>query len=162
VWYSIDEVVHEAIAQVDAPDVEFALSIDAGLPLLQGDPAQLERAFANVLENAARYCENRPVAVRARAVRDRVRILIVDQGPGIAPPDQERIFLPFYRAPDARAHASGSGLGLAITRGFLDLNGGRIRVESVPGQGTSFVIEFDVAGAREDAVAAMPGHPAAA
>ncbi|HEX4563123.1 MAG TPA: ATP-binding protein [Solirubrobacteraceae bacterium] len=162
VWYSIDEVLHEAIAQIDAPDVEFALSIDEELPLLQGDPAQLERAFANVLENAARYCDRRPVSVRARAVRDRVRILIVDQGPGIAPAEQERIFLPFYRAAEGGPHASGSGLGLAITRGFLDLNGGRIRVESVPGQGTTFVVEFAATGQFEAAVAAMPWRPAAA
>jgi two-component system sensor histidine kinase KdpD len=95
-------------------------------------------------------------------VRERVRILIVDQGPGVPPAEQERIFLPFYRAGEGRPHASGSGLGLAITRGFLDLNGGRIRVESVPGQGTTFVVEFAVTGQFEAAVAAMPWRPAAA
>ena len=161
VWYSIDEVLHEAIAQIEAPEVEFALSIDRELPLLQGDPAQLERAFANVLENAARYCDRQPVTVRAREVRGRIRILIVDQGPGIAAADHERIFLPFYRSGERPSHNSGSGLGLAITRGFLDLNGGRIRVESVPGQGTTFVVEFTIGARPPDAVAAVPGHPAA-
>ena len=69
-------------------------------------------------------------------------MLIVDQGPGIPDSEHERIFLPFYRAPGATANPTGSGLGLAITRGFLELNGGRISVESLPGQGTSFVVEF--------------------
>jgi two-component system sensor histidine kinase KdpD len=112
------------------------------MPLLQGDPGQLERAFVNVLENAARYSRGKPVSVRARVVRPRIRVLVVDQGPGIARGEQERIFLPFYRSPAQEEPGVGSGLGLAITRGFLELNGGRITVESVVGQGTSFVVEF--------------------
>jgi two-component system, OmpR family, sensor histidine kinase KdpD len=162
VWYSIDEVLHEALEQVDARDVDFTVSIDAELPLLRGDPAQLERAFANVLENAARYCDARPVSVRARLVRERIRILIVDQGPGIPRGEQERIFLPFYRASDGGTHPSGSGLGLAITRGFLELNGGRIRVESVQGQGSSFIVEFAMPEQHARVVGGSPGQPAAA
>jgi two-component system sensor histidine kinase KdpD len=112
------------------------------MPLLNGDPGQLERAFVNVLENAARHSAGKPVSVRARAVGQRIRVLIVDQGPGIPRKQQEHIFLPFYRAPGTERQGSGSGLGLAITKGFLELNGGKITVESVPGQGTSFVVEF--------------------
>jgi two-component system sensor histidine kinase KdpD len=145
VWYSIDEVLQEAIEQVDGELTVFRLSADADMPLLRGDPGQLERAFANVLENAARYSGDKPVSVRARAVRDQIRVRIVDQGPGIPRSEQERIFLPFYRAPGAAANDRGSGLGLAITKGFVELNGGRITVESVPGQGTSFVVEFPLA-----------------
>jgi two-component system sensor histidine kinase KdpD len=110
-----------------------------------------------VLENAVRYSNERPVSVRARVVRERIRVLIVDQGPGIAPSEQERIFLPFYRAHGMPAPDSGSGLGLAITRGFIELNGGRITVESVPGQGTSFVIEFPVVEQPATAVVAGGG-----
>jgi two-component system, OmpR family, sensor histidine kinase KdpD len=142
IWYSIDEVLQEAIEQIDGERDRFKLSVERGMPLLQGDPAQLERAFANVLENAARYSGEKPVSVRARTVRNRIRVLIVDQGPGIPQGERERIFLPFYRAPGSPSDHAGSGLGLAITRGFLELNGGRIGVESPPGQGTSFVVEF--------------------
>jgi two-component system sensor histidine kinase KdpD len=98
----------------------------------------------NVLENAARYCAGKPVSVRGRTVRGRIRVLVVDQGPGIPQAEQERIFLPFYRAPGGPSEHRGSGLGLAITRGFVELNGGRIGVESRPGQGTSFAVEFPV------------------
>src|SRR5439155_7495040 len=83
VWYSLDEVLHEAIEQSGAQAGEFKLSLDPELPLLRGDPAQLERAFANVLENAVRYSAGEQVSVRARAVGPRVRVLIVDHGPGI-------------------------------------------------------------------------------
>ncbi len=145
IWYSIDEVLQEAVEQMSGQSqVTFKLAVEPGMPLLQGDPAQLERAFANILENAVRYAGEKPVTVRARAVRDRIRVLIADQGPGIAKAEQERIFLPFYRAAADEPGHSGSGLGLAITKGFLELNGGRIAVESALGQGTSFAVEFDV------------------
>jgi two-component system, OmpR family, sensor histidine kinase KdpD len=145
VWYSIDEVLTEAVEQLRARDVEFKLSVEAGMPLLQGDPAQLERAFANLLENAARYSDRKPVSIRARVIRERIRVLISDQGPGIPASEHERIFLPFYRVPGSSVHDSSSGLGLAITRGFLELNGGRVRVESTPPAGTTFVVEFPLA-----------------
>ena len=155
VWYSIDEVLAEAVEQLSAGDVVFKLSVEEGLPLLQGDPAQLERAFANVLENAARHSDGKPVSVRARVIRERIRVLISDQGPGIPASEHERIFLPFYRVPGSSAHDSSSGLGLAITRGFLELNGGRVRVESTPPAGTTFVVEFPLPE-RELAPAAAP------
>jgi two-component system sensor histidine kinase KdpD len=158
IWYSIDEVLQEAIEQVGGETPDFKLSVEPDMPLLQGDPGQLERAFANVLENAARYSGEKPVTVRARAVRDRIRILVADQGPGIPRSEQERIFLPFYRSSEAPERHPGSGLGLAITRGFLELNGGRISVESVQGRGTSFVVEFPL----EDRQGARVAAPATA
>ena len=159
-WYALDEVVHEAIEQCGAPPGAFKLSIDSQLPLLRGDPAQLERAFANVLENAVRYSAGKPVSVRARAVGPRVRVLIADQGPGIAERERERIFLPFYRTQqDGAAHA-GSGLGLAISKGFLELNAARIAVESYGGRGTTFVVELPLPDERPAAVR-VPAGPAA-
>jgi two-component system sensor histidine kinase KdpD len=158
IWYSMDEVLEEAIEQVRDHSVTFSLSVERDMPLLRGDPGQLERAFVNVLENAARYCRDKPVSVRARSVRGRIRVLVVDQGPGIPRGEQERIFLPFYRAPGATSEHRGSGLGLAITKGFLELNGGRISVESLPGQGTSFVVEFPV-GEQSAAPAVVAAPP---
>ncbi|HEY3758429.1 MAG TPA: ATP-binding protein [Solirubrobacteraceae bacterium] len=143
-WCSIDEVLHEAIEQAGDSDV-FRLSVERNLPLLRGDAAQLERAFANVLENAARYSASKPVSVRARAVGERIRVRVVDQGPGIQANELERVFLPFYRSADGPQGHLGSGLGLAIAKGFVEVNGGRISVESALGQGTSFVMEFPLA-----------------
>ena len=142
---SIEDVLHEAVEQIQAPAGAFSVSIDRNLPPIEGDPAQLERAFVNVIENAARYSAGKPVSVRARVVGERLRVRIVDQGPGIEAAERERVFLPFYRShPPTGADPAhhGSGLGLAIARGFVEVNGGRIDVESHPGQGTSFVIEF--------------------
>jgi two-component system, OmpR family, sensor histidine kinase KdpD len=164
-WCSIEEVLREAVEQTGAPQVEFAISIERDLPPLHGDPAQLERAFVNVLENAVRFCAGKPVSVRARAVGERLRVRIVDQGPGIGAEERERVFEPFYRGADGGRLHHGSGLGLAIARGFVEVNGGRIGVESAPGQGTSFVVEFPLAGAPRvddapDADAASGEHSA--
>jgi len=70
-------------------------------------------------------------------------IRVVDQGRGIPSSERERIFEAFERGSSADER-SGTGLGLAIARGFIEVNGGQITVESVPGQGTSFVITFPV------------------
>jgi two-component system, OmpR family, sensor histidine kinase KdpD len=137
-WISIDEVVAGAVDESPVGG-RFELSIDPELPLVRADAAQLERAIANLLENAARYSGELPVSVRARAVGPRLLIRVVDRGPGIPSAELERIFEPFYRVPGDAGHR-GSGLGLAIARGFVEANGGRVWAESLPGQGTSFVI----------------------
>ncbi|HEY2054147.1 MAG TPA: ATP-binding protein [Solirubrobacterales bacterium] len=117
------------------------LSLDQDLPPLRADPTQLERAFANLLENAVVHGDGQPVLVRSRLVGPRLVVRVVDRGPGIPENLRERIFEPFYRAPGA-ASGGGSGLGLAIARGFIEANGGEVEVESLPGQGSSFVVTF--------------------
>ena len=109
-------------------------ALDEDLPPLSADPAQLERAFANLLENGVVHGGGEQVLVRSRLVGPRLVVRVVDRGPGIPEAERERIFEPFYRAPSA-AGRHGSGLGLAIARGFIEANGGEIEVESLPGQG---------------------------
>jgi two-component system sensor histidine kinase KdpD len=142
-WCSVEEVLQVAIDDLALPAGTFSLAIDPELPLIRADAAQLERAFANLLENAARYSGPHPVSVRARAVGHRIIVRIVDRGPGVPAAEKARIFEPFYRAPGAaNGHHGGSGLGLAIVRGFVEANGGRVWVESLPGQGSTFVVEL--------------------
>jgi len=74
-------------------------------------------------------------------------VRVVDRGPGIPSAEQAHIFEPFYRGAGAGGRAQGSGLGLAIVRGFVAANGGTVRVESLPGQGSSFVVELPLAPA---------------
>jgi two-component system sensor histidine kinase KdpD len=85
------------------------------------------------------------VAVQIRCSGARVLVRVVDRGPGIEPSERERIFEPFYRGPLAGGEPwTGSGLGLAIAKGFIEANGGSISVDSLPGQGTSFVVSLPV------------------
>jgi len=120
------------------------LALDTDLPALSADPTQLERAFANLLDNAVIHGEGEPVLVRSRLVGPRLVVRIVDRGPGIPEGERERIFEPFYRS--GAGSGNGSGLGLAIARGFIEANGGEVEVESLPGQGSSFVVSFASTG----------------
>jgi two-component system, OmpR family, sensor histidine kinase KdpD len=137
-WCSVEEILREAATSTGLPPGRLKLTVDRDLPLILADAGQLERAFANLLENAARYSGDQPISVRARVSGGRLLVRVVDRGPGISPADQERIFEPFFRGGEGRD--AGSGLGLAIVKGFVEANGGQVRVESLPGQGSSFVV----------------------
>jgi two-component system, OmpR family, sensor histidine kinase KdpD len=150
-WCSLEELVGVAAASAGGPPGTFHVDIAQDLPLLRVDAVQLERALANVLENAARYCGEEPVTIRGRANGAKVLLRISDRGPGVPRDDLERIFEPFYRL---HGGEKGSGLGLAIARGFLEANGGRIRAESRRGEGTTFVIQLSAP------VDARSGEPA--
>ena len=144
---SIEEVIRAALDELGGGDGEWALSLDRELPLVLADPTQLERAIVNVLENARRHSGGHPVSVRARAVQGigasgKLIVRVVDRGPGIPPAQLERVFEPFYRAGSVSGGHRGSGLGLAIARGFTQANGGKLHVESLPGQGATFVFEL--------------------
>jgi two-component system sensor histidine kinase KdpD len=145
-WCSLEEVIRAAVEDAGAPE-RVRLAIAPDLPLVRADAGQLRRAFANLIENALRFGDHEPVSVRARVSGGRILMRVVDQGPGISVAEQERIFAPFYRGPGAAGQ--GSGLGLAIVRGLLEANGGQVRVESLPGQGTSFVVELPLPAAVE-------------
>lgn len=138
---ALDEVLRAAIEGVDAGAL-VKLSVESDLPLIQADPAQLERAFANLIQNAVRHSAGKEVSVRGRVVNGRMMVRVVNRGPGIEAALQERIFEPFYRAPTQNGDHRGSGLGLAIARGFIEANHGRVWAESLPGQGTTFVVEL--------------------
>jgi two-component system, OmpR family, sensor histidine kinase KdpD len=141
-WTAVDEVLQAAIDELGLPDGTFQLAIGRELPPVRADAAQLERAFANLLENASRHSAGHPVSVRARDVGGRILVRVVDRGPGVPPAQRERVFEPFYRSGTEQTGHRGSGLGLAIVRGFVEANGGRVWVESLPGQPTSFVVEL--------------------
>jgi two-component system sensor histidine kinase KdpD len=178
-WLSVEEILGMALEDIapppssnhstppssssssQSPQEEFHVTIDRDLPLVRADSTQLERAFVNVLENARRHSGGHPVSVRARVVRtmagegDRLIVRVVDRGPGIPPAQLERVFEPFYSAGTARGGRRGSGLGLAIARGFLEANGGSLHVESLPGQGATFVFELPLERGSPEAAAAV-------
>jgi two-component system sensor histidine kinase KdpD len=146
-WVSVEDLVAAASEGLRSPGRPVRLVVDAGVPEFRADAAQLERALANLLENALRYAGDSPVSVHARRTGDRVVISVIDQGPGIEATELQRIFEPFYRGRNsASAPWTGSGLGLAIAKGFIEANGGTITVDSLPGQGTSFVISLPIEG----------------
>jgi two-component system sensor histidine kinase KdpD len=134
------EVLDAAREATVRPEV-VRLELDRDLPLVEADAAQLERAFANLLENAVRHGGGRPVLVKSRIVGDKITVRVVDQGSGIPQSEWKRIFEPFQHG-ETNGAGGGAGLGLAIAKGFVEANGGEIAVDSVPGQGSSFVVSM--------------------
>jgi K+-sensing histidine kinase KdpD len=141
----LGEVLEAARESLTASREEIRLSADPEAPAIVADPVQLERAFANLFENGLRHGGGKPVLVRSRESGGRLVVRIIDQGTGIPEHERERIFEPFYRREDS---GQGFGLGLAIARGFVEASGGEIGVESVPGQGSTFVVSFRPTEAR--------------
>ena len=131
------DAAREATAQPELVRV----AVDRDLPMIEADAAQLERAFANLLENAIRHGGARPVLVKSSLLGGKIMLRVVDQGPGIPESEWRRIFEPFQRA-DPNGGQGGTGLGLAIAKGFVEANGGAIAVESLPGQGSSFIVSM--------------------
>jgi signal transduction histidine kinase len=108
------------------------------------DPALLRLALMNLTQNAIRYSPaGKPIKLRACAEKDKVVVEVADEGPGIAPEHQRKIFDRFYRVDKARSRAEGGvGLGLAIVKWSVERMGGAVELDSQPGRGSAFRIRL--------------------
>jgi signal transduction histidine kinase len=121
-----------------------SISLHAEQPVVgQWDEFRIEQVVINLLTNALRYGEGKPVKVRMTALPQGVRIDVQDQGCGISEADQKRIFGQFERAVGRESDKTGGlGLGLYITHHLVQAHGGSISVESQPGQGSVFAVQL--------------------
>ncbi|MFF7886855.1 ATP-binding protein [Streptomyces sp. NPDC020794] len=134
----LDEVVPMALGGV--PEGSAELDVPETLPMVAVDPGLLERAVANLVENAVKYSPaDEPVLVSASAMANRVEVRVVDRGPGVPDEAKDRIFAPFQRYGDA-PRGAGVGLGLAVARGFAEAMGGTLNAEDTPGGGLTMVL----------------------
>jgi signal transduction histidine kinase len=114
--------------------------VRAGAPVTgMWDRTRLDQVVTHLLDNAVKYGAGKPVDVIVEGEGDEARLTVQDQGIGIAPESQARIFQRFERAVSER-HYGGFGLGLWIVGQIVDAHDGRIQVESRPGAGTTFII----------------------
>lgn len=126
-----------------ANDRVISLESPSDLPLVSADPALLDVALVNVLENALRYAPESTIEVRGRRSGPTVRIEVVDHGPGVDASDHDRMFEEFVRI-DPRAASPGTGIGLTIARAFVEAQQGEIAIEETAGGGTTVVIALPV------------------
>ncbi len=125
-----------------APKHDLTLDFSADFPDITGDPQRLEQVLDNLVSNAIKYSPSGgEVRISGGASPAEVTLSVSDEGVGVPLEEQERIFERFYRleSPETRA-VSGTGLGLYLTRTIVKAHGGRIWVESVPGQGSTFYV----------------------
>jgi two-component system sensor histidine kinase KdpD len=137
---SLDEVVQRALRGVPAGSVQDETGEDC--PLVITDVGLLERAVANVVENAVRYSPaGAPVRLTAGVANRRLELRVVDRGPGVPESDRARMFDAFQRLGDT-PEGSGVGLGMAVARGLAEAVGATIEVEDTPGGGLTVVFSL--------------------
>lgn len=167
------EPVDVAAALADAVEAQRAaaeraghtldLEVSPGLPAVPTDPARLQQVLGNLISNAIKYV---PAGGRIRVSAERIAgrrfldpgqwlaVCVTDDGPGIAPAEQERVFDEFTRLEPGKA--AGTGLGLAISRRIARLLGGDLTLESEPGNGCTFTLRLPMPGQQEPGDAAAP------
>jgi two-component system phosphate regulon sensor histidine kinase PhoR len=130
-----------------ARNVTLTSTVPAGL-VARADPARLRQVLSNLIDNAIKYGRAEgEVTVGGRKIdATRLELFVRDDGPGIPLDAKERVFERFYRVDKARSREQGgTGLGLAIVKNVMQAHGGEVRVESAPGEGTTFFLILPVA-----------------
>jgi len=125
------------------------LDLHSNLPIVHVDPAQVEQALVQIIDNAAKYSPpGSPIAVAARPNGQTVMLSVHDRGAGLTPEEKIRVGGRFFRGPRHAATTSGSGLGLWIANAFISANGGKVEVESDGiGRGTTVTIHLPMSAA---------------
>lgn len=149
---AVGEVMNKVMASMGAHAKQKNIEVHLDLPeeplFIEADPTFLTQALKNLVDNAIRYSKSgRHVEIRVRQQTDSVVFAVQDEGPGIAPLDQRKIFKRFFRS-DGRAdlgQGSRSGLGLAIVQSIAERHGGKVWFESKLGQGSTFYLQIPTA-----------------
>ncbi|HEY6318205.1 MAG TPA: ATP-binding protein [Acidimicrobiia bacterium] len=142
-----EEVVPAVVTELPNGASQVVLDLPETLPRVRADASLLERAVANVLENAVQWSpDDQAVRVSAGCFGSTVDLRVVDSGPGVAAEQREAIFRPFQRLGDS-PNGAGVGLGLAVARGFVEAMGGRISVDDTPGGGLTVTVSMPRADA---------------
>ena len=125
-------------------NLHFVKELAPDLPLRQLDPDRLNQILYNLITNAIRYTTpGTAILLKTEAAGENVRLLIADEGPGIAPEDLPHVFEQFYRGDKSRNRAlGGSGIGLSLAKSFVEAQGGSIRAENRKNGGAAFIVEF--------------------
>jgi len=137
-----EEVVPAVVTELPDHGSRVVLDLPETLPRVQADASLLERAVANVIENALQWSpSDQTVRVSAGCFGSSVDLRVVDGGPGVAAEQREAIFRPFQRLGDS-PNGAGVGLGLAVARGFVEAMGGRVSVDDTPGGGLTVTMSL--------------------
>lgn len=147
---NLNDVVADAVtsAQVSSPNHHIMAILPEEDSYLLGDQNRIHQVIANLLENARSHTpEGTSITVKIEVGENRTEVSVADNGPGLDPADQVKIFERFYRADSSRTRSvktEGSGLGLSIVKAIMQAHGGDVRVQSELGKGATFTLTFPV------------------
>ena len=160
----LEDVLSSFASLLEEAGIRVETTVPAGLPSVAGDPAGLRRVFQNLIGNAMKYgAAGGWIGLRASTEAGQLHVAVADRGIGIEPAEQDRIFEPFYRGSHAAgAQMPGAGLGLSLVKRIVDAHGGRIVVNSTPGEGSEFIVSLPLAGSEERSLESSRAAGAAA
>jgi signal transduction histidine kinase len=147
--YSLKNVVQTVFSAIEplATEKQIALKIDLGqeLPQGRGDERRLTQVLLNLVGNAIKFTDIGEVSIKGSSANGTFNVAVRDTGPGISTADQAKLFQEFQQADNSiTKKKGGTGLGLAISRRIIEMHGGRIWVESSPGNGSTFAFTLPV------------------
>jgi signal transduction histidine kinase len=147
--YTVQEIAQTIRGTLEplAIDKKLAFKVDVApeLPPGRGDGRRLTQVLINLVGNAIKFTDSGEVAITAEAKNGSFYVAVRDTGPGISAADQTKLFQEFQQADNAiTKKKGGTGLGLAISKRIIEMHGGRIWVESQPGQGSTFAFTLPV------------------
>ncbi|MGB7340397.1 MAG: histidine kinase N-terminal 7TM domain-containing protein [Phototrophicaceae bacterium] len=146
--YPVNAILRQSVASLEMRYQEaghkFQLDLDDTLPPIWCDSQQLQHAFEQIITNAILYSEpETQITIRTFSRAEQLLVEVSDEGIGIAPDEQEKVFQHFYRMDTARGTSrGGTGLGLSITKRIIDLHGASIEINSQVGEGSTFRFIF--------------------
>ena len=145
----IRKIIEEVVEAVRAGHPGAAISVESldTETFIIGDSVKIYQAVLNLVVNAAIHTPlGTPIRVGITSLEDSVQIKVSDQGPGLTPEQQTRVFERFYRVDQSRARtgAEGSGLGLSIVQAIMEAHHGNVELQSELGRGTTFILTFPI------------------
>jgi signal transduction histidine kinase len=147
--YSLKDVVHGVYGAVEtlaaSKNLAFKVEMPPNLPTGRGDERRLTQVLLNLVGNAIKFTDQGAITIKASAADGAYNLAVHDTGPGISAADQEKLFQEFQQADNSITKSKGgTGLGLAISKRIIEMHGGRIWVESRPGQGSTFSLTLPI------------------
>jgi PAS domain S-box-containing protein len=163
-YFDINNLVQKTLDlrsyELKVNNISVYANLKPDVPEIKADYHQIQQVILNILINAEQALievrRRGKITITTSAVKDRVRINIADNGPGISESDIDRIFDPFFTTKEA---GKGTGLGLSVCHGIVTAHSGKIYVESEPGKGTAFTIELPIAVIDESDIEESPAVP---
>ncbi|MCS6836726.1 MAG: ATP-binding protein [Anaerolineae bacterium] len=148
VYAEIDAAVEAARTYLGEKPVDMVVDVPDDLPSIVADRRRVRQILLNLMSNAAKFTQEGRITLRVRQEGEELVFSVIDTGPGIAEEDREAIFLPFQQSAAGLRHSGGTGLGLPITLRLVEAHGGRLTLESVLGQGSTFSFTLPIRSER--------------